>query len=255
VATSIGINPVPGDVRVVSLNDDKRNRRIEVLTKDLKLVSSLDLDIYEYPYGMVFYSTGNSCIIDVSNIVKVSKDLKIVKKVNLPGTYTRITFANNFIVVSSIKSFEDLDRYYLTVHNTNLDVVDEFCLSCDYNYSVELTMSTMFVNNNVIYTVGTLKVGNRTKISEAIEVSNIYAVKLNFDHLSKIVLKTLPNLAQRSVDYTQLILIVTLIIVAVPGAIVVFLYRRSKRRRGLKKFKRRRKLHKLWYINFYFLLE
>jgi hypothetical protein len=93
---------------------------------------------------------------------------------------------------------------------------------------------------------------NRTKIPVADEVSNIYAVKLDFDRLLKIVPKTLPNLAQKSKDYTQLILIVALIIVATSGAIM-FLY--TRRRSDLKKSEHRKELHKLWLHQILFLLE
>jgi uncharacterized membrane protein len=93
---------------------------------------------------------------------------------------------------------------------------------------------------------------NRTKIPVADEVSNIYAVKLDFDRLLKIVPKTLPNLAQKSKDYTQLILIVALIIVATSGAIM-FLY--TRRRSNLKKSEHHKELHKLWLHQILFLLE
>jgi hypothetical protein len=103
-------------------------------------------------------------IAGVSNVVKVSKDLKVVKWVNIPGTFTRASVVNNgLIVVSNIKSFEGLSRHYITIFNIDLDLVYEICLSCDLTYSANLVHGAMYLDDSVIYTAGSLKMGSGSK--------------------------------------------------------------------------------------------
>jgi hypothetical protein len=43
-------------------------------------ISSLDLNVYGCPYGIVFGFSGNGHLVSLSNVVKISNDLNIVKE-------------------------------------------------------------------------------------------------------------------------------------------------------------------------------
>jgi hypothetical protein len=229
VATCVGVNPVTSHIWVVGLNAERRNWRVEVLSRDLKRISLLDLDVYEYPYALAFDLNGNGYIAGVSNVVKVSKDLKVVKWVNMPGTFTRASVVNNgLIVVSNIKSFEGLSRHYITIFNTDLDLVYEICLSCDLTYSANLVHGAMYLDDSVVYTAGSLKMGSGSKyVPQADVISEVYAIKLHIDALSRLTPIPLTATTQQEEDH-PLASIVTMMAIALCIMTLSILYKRRK---------------------------
>jgi hypothetical protein len=64
-------------------------------------ISSLDLNVYGCPYGIVFGFSGNGHLVSLSNVVKISNDLNIVKE-------DSVCHLQNLYFSQYLKTFPDL---------------------------------------------------------------------------------------------------------------------------------------------------
>lgn len=136
IASVIGINSISGEIFVVGINADRRTWRIEVYDENLMLLKSKNLNIPNYPYSIVFDSTGNAYISGTSTVAKVNKNLDIVAKADIGGVIAKMVLYNNshLVLVTQHSDKLGIQRHYVYILDDDLDIVDVLCTTCSKDY-------------------------------------------------------------------------------------------------------------------------
>jgi hypothetical protein len=158
IVQSIGVNPVDNKIWLVGMvNFPALNGsfgRVEVLSQDLTLITSKDLE--HFCIHMTFDELGYAYIMCGSEILKMSSNLDIVTRKDISLGLGKILYSNGHLYLATSKYMGGYERHVVMRLSKDLDVLDELVLSMQINAdSYFAPCGKMALVNNKLLVAGT----------------------------------------------------------------------------------------------------
>jgi hypothetical protein len=153
---SIGVNPIDNKIWLVGMVNfpasDGPLGRVEVLSQDLTLITSKDLEYF--CIHMTFDELGYAYTLCGSEILKMSSNLDIVTRKGIsPG---KILYSNGHLYLAGEKNIGGYWRHVVMRLSKDLDVLDELVLSMQINANSHFySRGKMALVNNKLLVAGT----------------------------------------------------------------------------------------------------